>query len=95
MKVFASLFSKSDRPSKGAQPLVASAEAKQFPTAFLVLFVPLCSKRTERNSSVFPSYANFIKTNYINHGLIDKPQNLCYNKVITREREIQAAAKLR
>ena len=28
MKVFASLFSKSDCPSKGAQPLVASAEAK-------------------------------------------------------------------
>ncbi|MBQ2255835.1 MAG: hypothetical protein II330_03135, partial [Clostridia bacterium] len=34
-KVFASLFSKSDRPSKGAQPLVAPAGAKYFQRCFI------------------------------------------------------------
>ena len=58
IKVFASLFSKSDCPSKGAQPLVASAGAKHsrrlICEANTFLFAPAVPKRTEKIFSTFP-----------------------------------------
>ena len=49
MKVFASLFSKSDRPSKGAQPLVAPAGAKFLQRRFFgSFFAATCSKKERK-----------------------------------------------
>ena len=48
MKVFASLFAKSDRPTKGAQPLVAPAGAKPRIRRFFVLFFASLHKKERR-----------------------------------------------
>jgi hypothetical protein len=58
----------------------------------MFFFAQRCQKERKRIPHIIPQR---LAGQLINHGLIDKPQNLCYNKVITREREIQTAGKLR
>jgi len=50
MKVFPSLFSKSDRPSKGAQPLVARRNGRNFIHA---VFGSFCGNFAKKNGVGF------------------------------------------
>ena len=58
MKVFTSLFSKSDRPSKGAQPLVARRNGRNPYSLFNLRskYVLLCSSLLKKNGNDFLTF---------------------------------------